>query len=110
MPMILASLNGTPGFGFTEAIAQRDGSLWRTGRLTISLPAETRLQLLISQNELMTYSGPVWENGAWRDDAFPVLVRPVAFLTERLTMVSVVEATSRLRYPGAIRYSTNPAG
>jgi len=90
--MILASLNGMHGFGFTEAIEQLDGSLRRTGRLEISLPAETRLQLRISPNEPMTYSGPVWEDRAWRNESFAVVVQPLAFLTDHLTIVSVVES------------------
>lgn len=90
--MILASLNGIHGFGFAEAIEQRDGSLRRTGRLEISLSAEARLQLRISPNETMTYSGPVWEDGAWRNESFTVAVQPLAFLSDHLTIVSVAES------------------
>jgi hypothetical protein len=40
----------------------------------------------------MTYSGPVWEDRAWRNESFAVVVQPLAFLTDRLTIVSVVES------------------
>lgn len=90
--MIVASLNGIHGFGFTEAIEQRDGSLRRMGRLEILLPAEARLQLRIAPNEEMTYSGPVWEDRAWRNESFAVVVEPLAFLADQLTIVSVSES------------------
>ena len=80
-------------------------ALRRMGRLEILLPAEARLQLRISPNEEMTYSGPVWEDRAWRNESFAVVVEPVAFLADQLTIVSVSESDA----VPALARSTQPS-
>jgi hypothetical protein len=56
----------------------------------------------------MMYSGPVWENGAWRHEAFPVVVRPLVFLPDCLTIVSVVETEMAAAAQLPLNYSTDP--
>src|SRR3954452_7453962 len=79
--MIIASLNGTHGQGFVEIIERGDGSVERLGRLKLSATSAKRLQRWFDCNEPLTYAGPVFSNGRWLADTFPILATQV--ITER---------------------------
>jgi hypothetical protein len=91
LDMMLPSLNGVNAFGFTQVVDHRRGRSQRAGRLEVRLPDVTQVQLLVKPGEPMTYSGPVWTDGAWHFESFAVVARPLAFLTDGLTIVSIME-------------------
>jgi hypothetical protein len=89
--MMLPSLNGVNAFGFTQVVDHQRGRSQRAGRLEVRLSDVTQVQLLVKPGEPLTYSGPVWIDGAWHFESFAVVARPLAFLTDGLTIVSVME-------------------
>jgi hypothetical protein len=89
--MILARINGTPGFGFAEAVTQRDGSVKRMGRLELRPANGAELQSIVDRREPLVYSGPVWINDTWVNESFPVTLTPVALVDDVLASVSIVQ-------------------
>jgi hypothetical protein len=89
--MILARINGTPGFGFAEAVTQRDGSVKRMGRLELRPANGAELQSIVDRREPLVYSGPVWMNDTWVNESFPVTLTPVALVDDVLASVSIVQ-------------------
>jgi len=89
--MILARINGTPGFGFAEAVTQRDGSVKRMGRLELRPANGAELQSIVDRREPLVYSGPVWINDTWVNESFPVTLTPVALVDGVLASVSIVQ-------------------
>jgi hypothetical protein len=89
--MIIARINGTPGFGFAEALTQRDGSVKRMGRLELRLANGAELQSIVARREPLVYSGPVWVGDRWINESFPVTLTPVALIGDVLASVSIVQ-------------------
>jgi len=89
--MILARINGTPGFGFAEAVTQRDGSVKRMGRLELRPANGAELQSIVDRREPLVYSGPVWMNDTWVNESFAVTLTPVALVDDVLASVSIVQ-------------------
>jgi hypothetical protein len=89
--MILARINGTPGFGFAEAVTQRDGSVKRMGRLELRPANGAELQSIVDRREPLVYSGPVWINDTWVNESFPVTLTPVALVDDVLASVSIIQ-------------------
>jgi hypothetical protein len=89
--MIIARINGTPGFGFAEALTQRDGSVKRMGRLELRLANGAELQSIVARREPLVYSGPVWVGDRWVNESFPVTLTPVALIGDVLASVSIVQ-------------------
>jgi hypothetical protein len=89
--MIIARINGTPGFGFAEAVTQRDGSVKRMGRLELRLANGAELQSIVARREPLVYSGPVWVGDRWVNESFPVTLTPVALIGDVLASVSIVQ-------------------
>jgi hypothetical protein len=89
--MILARVNGTPGFGFAEAVTQRDGSVQRVGLLELRPANASVLQSAVESQQPLVYSGPVWVDDTWVEESFPVTLTPVAFVGEIMTSFSIVQ-------------------
>jgi hypothetical protein len=89
--MIIARINGTPGFGFAEALTQRDGPVKRMGRLELRLANGAELQSIVARREPLVYSGPVWVGDRWVNESFPVTLTPVALIGDVLASVSIVQ-------------------
>jgi hypothetical protein len=92
--MIIARINGTPGFGFAEALTQRDGSVKRMGRLELRLANGAELQSIVARREPLVYSGPVWVGDRWVNESFPVTLTPVAFVDDVLASVAIVQCNA----------------
>jgi hypothetical protein len=92
--MVLARINGTPGFGFAEAVSQRDGSVKRMGRLELRSANGIELQSIVDRREPLVYSGPVWIDDAWVNESFPVTLTPVAIIDDVLASVSIVQCSA----------------
>lgn len=75
---ILPRINGTPGFGFAEAITRSDGSVERFGALEFRVSDADELRAAIESGEPLTYTGPVCVDGVWVEQSFLVTVTPVA--------------------------------
>jgi hypothetical protein len=71
--MIIASVNGTHGQGFVEVVEHADGSVHRTGLLKLSAANAKRLQALFDAHEPLIYSGPVFTDGHWQVETFPII-------------------------------------
>jgi hypothetical protein len=91
--MILARINGTAGFGFAEAMKQRDGSVKRVGLLELPPANAADLQSCVESSQPLVYSGPVWVGDAWVQESFPVTLTPVAFVGDVMTSVSIVQSS-----------------
>jgi hypothetical protein len=91
--MILARINGTPGFGFAEAVTQRDGSIKRVGLLELPPANATDHQTCVESSQPLVYSGPVRVGDAWVQESFPVTLTPVAFVGDVMTSVSIVQCS-----------------
>ena len=91
--MILARINGTPGFGFAEAVTQRDGSVKRVGLLELRPTKASELQAAVDSQQPLIYSGPVWLDDAWVEESFPVTLTPVEFVGDFMTSISIVECS-----------------
>ena len=89
--MIVARINGTPGFGFAEAVTQRDGSAKRMGRLELRPANWAELHSIVARREPLVYSGPVWVGDAWVNESFPVTLTPVVLIDDVLASVSIVQ-------------------
>lgn len=101
--MILARINGTPVFGFAEAVAQGDGSVNRKGMVALRPPDAMVLQSIIERQEPLVYSGPVWVNDAWRPESFPItatLVRGARELPASISIAQCGESTPALLSAG----------
>src|SRR5437763_15073168 len=73
--MIVASINGVPGQGFAEVVEESDTEYpYRAGLLKMAFANAARIQDLLDRNARLTYSGPVFANGRWCAEAFPILV------------------------------------
>jgi hypothetical protein len=92
--MILARINGTPGFGFAEAVTQRDGSVKRMGRLELRPANGAELQSIVDRRAPLVYSGPVWIDDGWVNESFPVTLTPVAFVDDVFASVSIVQCNA----------------
>jgi hypothetical protein len=92
--MILARINGTPGFGFAEAVTQRDGSVKRMGRLELRSANGAELQSIVARREPLVYSGPVRIDDGWVNESFPVTLTPVAFVDDVFASVSIVQCNA----------------
>jgi hypothetical protein len=88
---ILPRINGTPGFGFAEAITRDDGSVQRVGVLELRRSDSTQLRSTISGGEPLTYSGPVWVDGVWIDETFAVLATPEPSSRDGCVKLSIAE-------------------
>jgi hypothetical protein len=75
--MIIASVNGTHGQGFVEVVEHADGSVHRTGLLKLSAASAMRLQALFDAHEPLVYSGPVFADGRWFVETFPIVATNV---------------------------------
>src|SRR4051812_9969396 len=71
--MIIASVNGTHGHGFLETIQREDGTVLRAGLLKVGAQHAQRLRRLIDDQEPLVYSGPVFVDGGWRAQTFPIV-------------------------------------
>jgi hypothetical protein len=92
--MILARINGTPGFGFAEAVTQRDGSTKRVGLVELRPANASELRSAVESQQPLVYSGPVWIDDTWVEESFPVTLTPVAFVGEFMTSVSIMECST----------------
>ena len=75
--MIIASVNGTHGQGYLEAVERADGTVHRTGLLRLSASKALRIQKLVDNREPLIYSGPVFENGRWCVDTIPIVATSI---------------------------------
>jgi hypothetical protein len=77
--MVIASLNGTYAQGFLEVIERSDGSIERTGLLKFSAPSAIELRRLFDARVPLTYFGPVFADGRWHCDTFPITATDIAW-------------------------------
>lgn len=88
---ILPRINGTPGFGFAEAITRNDGSVQRVGVLELRRSDSAQLPSTIADGDLLTYSGPVWADGVWIEETFAVIATPVPPRRDGCLKLSIAE-------------------
>ena len=71
--LVLPTINGTKAFGFAESKPDNGmGESWVRGVLQLA-PAEALcVQDLVERGEPLSYSGPVWHDGRWMTDTFPI--------------------------------------
>ena len=71
--LVFPTINGTKAFGFAESRSGNGrGELWVRGVLQLA-PAEALcVEDLVERGEPLSYSGPVWHDGRWMTDTFPI--------------------------------------
>ena len=71
--LVLPTINGTKAFGFAESRPGRGGDeVWVRGVLQFAPAEAVSVQDLVERGEPLSYSGPVWHNGRWTTDTFPI--------------------------------------
>jgi hypothetical protein len=73
--LVLPTINGTKAFGFAESRpghSDGDGASWVRGVLQLAPAEAVYVQGLVERGEPLSYSGPVWHNGRWTTDTFPI--------------------------------------
>jgi hypothetical protein len=88
---ILPRINGTPGFGFAEAITRNDGSVQRVGVLELRRSDAAQLRSTIAGGDPLTYSGPVWVDGVWIEETFAVVATPDPSSRDGSVKLSIAE-------------------
>jgi hypothetical protein len=92
-PMIVASINGVPGQGFAEVVEESDTEYpYRAGLLKMALDNAARIQDLLDRSARLMYSGPVFANGRWCAEAFPVLVTKVVADASRSATIHIAQS------------------
>jgi hypothetical protein len=89
--MIIASIGGTTGVGFAEAVEVRDGHIERRGMIRLAGAASAELRALLDRGDTLEYSGPVWADGRWHPDTFPVLAAEAPELSNGSLTLRFVE-------------------
>lgn len=69
--LVLPTINGTKAFGFAES-RPGHGESWVRGVLQFAPAEAVCVQDLVERGEPLSYSGPVWRNGQWTTDTFPI--------------------------------------
>ncbi len=69
--LILPTINGTKAFGFAESRSGQ-GGVWVRGVLQFAATEALYMQDLVQRGEPLSYSGPVWHDGRWTTDTFPI--------------------------------------
>ncbi|HEY6830799.1 MAG TPA: hypothetical protein VI259_28320 [Gemmatimonadaceae bacterium] len=69
--LVLPTINGTKAFGFAES-GPGQGEVWVRGVLQFAPAEAVCVQDLVERGEPLSYSGPVWQNGRWTTDTFPI--------------------------------------
>ena len=71
--LVLPTINGTKAFGFAESRPdQGGGEPWVRGVLQFAPAEAVWVQGLVERGEPLSYSGPVWHDGRWTTDTFPI--------------------------------------
>ena len=73
--LVLPTINGTKAFGFAESRpghGDGGGESWVRGVLQFAPTDAVCVQDLVERGEPLSYSGPVWHNGRWTTDTFPI--------------------------------------
>jgi hypothetical protein len=89
--IIVASINGTPGLGFTEVIERDDGTADRTGMLKLTPANAQRLQAMLDRSEALVYSGPVFSDGRWYSETFSIVATSVVIAPGEPAIVHIAE-------------------
>lgn len=69
--LVFPTINGTKAFGFAESRPGLEDS-WVRGVLQFAPAEAVCVQDLVERGEPLSYSGPVWRNGQWTTDTFPI--------------------------------------
>ena len=69
--LVLPTINGTKAFGFAES-RPGQGEFWVRGVLQFAPAEAVCVQDLVERGEPLSYSGPVWHDGRWTTDTFPI--------------------------------------
>jgi len=92
-PMIVASINGVPGQGFAEVVEESDTEYpYRAGLLKMALDNAARIQDLLDRSAQLTYSGPVFANGKWYAEAFPILITKLVADATRSATIHIAQS------------------
>ena len=71
--LVLPTINGTKAFGFAESRPGHEvGESWVRGVLQLAPAEAVCVQDLVERGEPLSYSGPVWHDGRWVTDTFPI--------------------------------------
>ncbi len=75
--LVLPTINGTKAFGFAESRPSHGmggvgGESWVRGVLQLAPAEASFVQDLVDRGEPLSYSGPVWHDGRWTTDTFPI--------------------------------------
>lgn len=69
--LVLPTINGTKAFGFAESRPGHEG-VWVRGVVQFAPADAVCVQNLVENGEPLSYSGPVWHEGRWMTDTFPI--------------------------------------
>jgi len=69
--LVLPTINGTKAFGFAES-RPGHGGVWVRGVVQFAAADAVCVQNLVEKGEPLSYSGPVWHDGRWMTDTFPI--------------------------------------
>ena len=69
--LVLPTINGTKAFGFAES-RPGHGGVWVRGVVQFAPADAVCVQNLVERGEPLSYSGPVWHDGRWMTDTFPI--------------------------------------
>ena len=69
--LVLPAINGTKAFGFAES-RPGQGAVWVRGVLQFAPAEAVCVQDLVERGEPLSYSGPLWHDGRWTIDTFPI--------------------------------------
>ena len=69
--LVLPTINGTKAFGFAES-RPGHGGVWVRGVVQFAPADAVCVQNLVEKGEPLSYSGPVWHDGRWMTDTFPI--------------------------------------
>lgn len=71
--LVLPTINGTKAFGFAESRPGSEGEkVWVRGVLQFAPAEAVSVRDLVERGEPLSYSGPLWHNGRWTTDTFPI--------------------------------------
>lgn len=92
--VVLPTINGTKAFGFAESAPA--GAAERVHGVLQLTPADAlRVQSSVERGEPLSYCGPVWTDGTWRTEVFPILLSDMKITPGALVMVRFSEAAGQ---------------
>jgi len=89
--LVLPTISGTKAFGFAESTPVGAGEQVQ-GVLQLTPADALRVQSSVERGEPLSYCGPVWTDGTWTTDAFPISLFDVTITSRALVMIRFSKA------------------